>query len=134
MSLYTLLAVAIATTITLTPIVVTLLTGTLIPILVGLVTRSGASPGLKQAITIVLAGAAALIVQSTLADGSAVFSLETLILAAANWLVAIATYAGFFRSLNINDHLAPTRGLGPVTEDLRLRGKHDGGPPPFAAG
>lgn len=107
-------AVTIATEVTLAPIVVALLSGLIIPVLVGIVTKSGASAQLKQAVTIVLAGVAALITSSTLADGSAVFSLETLLLAVMSWLVAIASYLGVYRPQNLNDRTAPNFGLGAV--------------------
>ncbi len=106
------LAVSIDTTITLAPLVVVLLTGTFIPILVGIVTKLDASPGLKQVVTIVLAGIAGLLNASLVADGSAVFSVETLLLACATWLVAIAEYAGVMGSARINDRLFPNFGLG----------------------
>lgn len=109
-------AVTLATEIALTPIVVTMLSGLGIPIIVGIVTKSGAAPQVKQVVTIVLAGVAALITSSTLADGSAVFSLETLLLAAMAWLVAIASYLGVYRPLNLNDHTLPNTGLGTVVE------------------
>lgn len=107
-------AVTIATEITLAPLVVTMLSGLVIPLIVGLVTKSGASAQLKQVVTILLAGIAALITSSTLADGSAVFSLETLLLAGMAWLVSITSYLGVYRPLNLNDHTLPDRGLGAV--------------------
>jgi hypothetical protein len=109
-------AVTISTEIALTPIVVTMLSGLIIPIAVGIVTKSAAAPQVKQVVTIVLAGVAALITSSTLADGSAVFSLETLLLAGFTWLVAIASYLGVYRPLNLNDHTLPNSGLGTVVE------------------
>lgn len=109
-------AVTLATEIALTPIVVSMLSGLVIPIVVGIVTKSGARPQVKQVATILLAGIAALITSSTLADGSAVFSVETLLLAAMAWLVAIASYLGVYRPLNLNDHTAPDRGFGQVID------------------
>lgn len=107
-------AVTIATEVTLAPLVVSMIVGLAIPLVVGLVTKSGASAQLKQVVTILLAGIAALITSSTVADGSAVFSLETLLLTGMTWLVSIASYLGVYRPLNANDHLAPDRGLGVV--------------------
>lgn len=109
-------AVTIATEISLTPLVVTMLSGLVIPILVGYITKSGAAPQVKQVATILLAGVAALLTSSTLADGSAVFSLETLLLAAMAWLVSIASYLGVYRPLNLNDHTLPDAGFGKVIE------------------
>lgn len=106
------LAVSIETTITLAPLVVVLLVGTFIPILVGIVTKLDASPALKQVLTIVLSGIAGLLNTAVVADGSAVFSVETLLLAGATWLTAIATYAGVYGSARTNDHLAPKFGIG----------------------
>lgn len=109
-------AVTLATEITLTPIVVSMLSGLVIPIIVGFVTKSGAAPQIKQVATILLAGVAALITSSTLVDGSAVFSIETLLLAAMAWLIAIASYLGVYKPFNLNDHAAPDRGFGQVVD------------------
>lgn len=109
-------AVTLATEISLAPIVVTMLSGLVIPIIVGFVTKSAAGPQVKQVATILLAGIAALLTSSTLADGSAVFSLETLLLAVMAWLIAIASYLGVYKPFNLNDHTAPDRGFGQVIE------------------
>lgn len=116
LSLLLVAAVTLATEIRLTPIVVTMLSGLVIPIIVGFVTQSAAGPQVKQVATILLAGVAALIASSTLADGTAVFSVETLLLAAMAWLVAIASYLGVYKPLNLNDRTAPNRGIGSVVE------------------
>jgi hypothetical protein len=108
----TLSAVTLATEIELTPIAVTVLSGLVIPVLVGLVTKSTARPQVKQVLTVLLSGVAALVATTTLDDGSAVFSLETLLLATVSWLVAIASYLGVYKPLNLNDHTAPDRGFG----------------------
>ena len=109
-------AVTIATEVQMTPLVVTMLVGLIIPIVVGIITKSAARPQVKQVVTIVLAGITALITSSTLADGSAVFSIETLLLAGFTWLVSIASYLGVYRPLNLNDHTLPDSGLGTVID------------------
>ena len=103
---------AVVTSVTIGPLVVTLLSGTIIPILVGLVTKSSASAGWKQAATVVLAGVAGLIQSSVGVTGASVLSTDTLILAAASWVVAIATYHGVYQAHDINSTLSPDRGLG----------------------
>lgn len=107
-------AVALATAITLTPVVVSLLTGTVIPVLVGAVTKSGASRRLKQAVTLVLSGIAALIFAGVTGDGSSVFTLETVAYAAMSWASSIAIYNDVYKRLDLNEKLAPERGLGVI--------------------
>lgn len=102
---------AVVTSITLGPLVVQALVSVVIPIGTGLVTKSTASPAVKQTVTIVLSGSSALIVSSTV-GGAAVISMESLALAIMSWVIAIASYAGVYQSREINQSLAPERGIG----------------------
>jgi hypothetical protein len=110
------LAVTLASTITLSAVAVQLLVGVLLPVFIGAVTKSNASAGLKQALTVILVGLSALLIISTLSDGTAVISLETLLLTAGGWVVTIAAYHGLYKPHDLNGHLAPDSGLGGAIE------------------
>lgn len=101
-----------AVVVTIAPLLTTLISGTIIPILTGLVTKSGASDTVKQGVTVVLAGASGLIQGSVIDTGASVFSAETLALAVASWIIAIASYHGVYQSHDINEKLSPDIGLG----------------------
>lgn len=81
--------------------VVTFLVSVAIPILVGIVTKASTSSGVKGVLTLVLNAANALIVQATVADGTAVFSKETFV----NWfmalVVSIALYKGVYKPAGV---------------------------------
>lgn len=109
-----------ATTVTLAPLLVQALVSVVIPIFTGLVTKSGASAGLKQAVTVVLSGGSALIVQSTV-GAAAVISMNSLALAAMSWVIAIATYQGVYAAHDINSSLAPDMGIGAIETTGRER-------------
>ncbi len=116
MSVPLLAAVTIASEVELAPIVVTMLSGLVIPVLVGLVTKSAARPPVKQVATILLSGVAALVASSTMIDGSAVFSVETALLAGMAWLMSVASYLGVYQPLDLNDRMLPGSGLGRAVE------------------
>jgi hypothetical protein len=71
----------------LSAITVSMITGTLIPLVVGFLTNIKNSPFLKGCLQILLNGISALIIQATLVDGSAVFTKQTLVV----WLTGLAT-------------------------------------------
>lgn len=75
------------------------LIGTLIPILVGIVTKYGDT--WKGIALVVLSTASALISQAVVEDGSAVFSPQTLMLAGVAFIQAVASYYGFWRERGI---------------------------------
>ena len=98
--------------ITLSPNTVAIITGALIPLLVALVTKWNASPALKGFVNLVLTGIAALIIQATVPEGQAVITQATL----GTWFVTFATsvaaYFGGYRSVDINQKVAPNKGIG----------------------
>ena len=90
------------TIITLDAMVVSLLVGTLLPILVGLVTKLNVSGGVKAVLLLTLSVVQGAVVNATQVDGSAVFSKETLLLAGVGWVTAIASYYGLLKPTNIS--------------------------------
>ena len=81
----------------LSPQAVALITGALLPLLVGLVTKSSTSSKLKGALLITLSAVAGVIAQATVDGGGAVFSQETLLAAGIAWVAAVATHFGFWQ-------------------------------------
>jgi hypothetical protein len=106
------LILAAATMLQATPFVVTLVVGHVIPVITALVTKSTAPDGLKQFITAFLSAASAYVVQSTLADGSAVFTAQTAVMAVATFISANVAYIAVLSKRNINDRMLPDKGLG----------------------
>jgi hypothetical protein len=98
-------------TITIDPFAVSILVGTVLPIVVGLVTKLGASSGLKAVLLLLLSAVQGLIVSSTMGDGAAVFSTETLLIAGLGWVSAVASYYGL---------LTPT-GISPAVNNKTAR-------------
>jgi len=81
--------------------IVTALVSLVIPVLVGLVTNSGTSSTVKGALSLVLNAAAALIVTSTVADGTAVFSKETAFTWIVGTLTSLAMYLHVYKPAGI---------------------------------
>lgn len=91
---------------------VTAVVSLLIPVLTGLFTKISASPTVKQALTIVLAGVNTLVVSNTLQDGRAVITKETALLWAVSTGIAITSYLGIYKPHDANAKLNPEHGLG----------------------
>ena len=91
---------------------VTALVSLAIPVLTGLLTKINAAPAVKQVVTIVLAAINTLIVQSTLADGTAVISKENGLLWAVSTGIAITSYLGIYKPHDANAKLSPDTGFG----------------------
>lgn len=103
--------------ITLNSTFVVIIVGTLIPILVGVMTKLDASPRIKSIINIVLNGVQALIVSSVTADGAAAISKQTAVLWALGVITSIATYLGVWKPNNIPQKLLPNVGIGGSSEN-----------------
>lgn len=104
--------IATAVAITLSPLAVTAVQGLALPVLVGFVTKKNAPPWVKQAVAALGSGAGALITLSLTADGTALISLDALLLAVIEWAIAVAVYNDVYKPQGLNDSLAPNRGLG----------------------
>jgi hypothetical protein len=85
----------------------------IIPVLTGLATKITAPPAVKQILTIVLSGVAAVISQNVVGDGSSVITKEVGLLWAMNLAIAITSYLGIYKPNDLNSNLAPNSGLGP---------------------
>jgi hypothetical protein len=90
------------TTLTVDPMVVSILIGTVLPIVVGLVTKLKASSRLKALLLLTLSAVQGLIVNSTLGDGAAVLSADTLLVAAIGWVSAVASYYGLLTPTGVS--------------------------------
>jgi hypothetical protein len=99
-----------AVILTLTTGWVTLLSGAVIPLITGLVTKLEASTGVKSLVTIVLAAVAA-ILTAVVQDGG-VFTTATLIDGVAVWGLALLSFYGIWSPLGTDAKLAPGTGIG----------------------
>lgn len=112
-------AVTISSAVTLTPLAVQFLVSLVIPVGTGLATRSNASASVKQAVTVILSGISGVIVTATTTSGVAIISVETFVVAAIGWAIAIASYNGVYEPHHLNEHTAPNVGIGGHAGDAR---------------
>lgn len=96
----------------LTPLVVTIITGLLLPFLIALITKANASSLLKGLVGIVLAFVAAVLERAMLTDGSAIISGGLLVDVGAVYIPQLATYIGVWQHAGLNNKLAPNLGIG----------------------
>ena len=82
---------------TISAVAVTLLISTILPVLVGLVTKLDASSKLKGAILLVLNAVQGLIVASQVSGGGASFTIDALILFVAGVAVSLMAYYGLYK-------------------------------------
>lgn len=94
------------------PAYVTLITGLLLPVLVGLITKAQASKRVKVVANMVLSAVAALILNSVNSEGMAVLSGDMVLTWAVQTAVSIASYITVYKPLNLNDKTAPGFGVG----------------------
>lgn len=92
--------------------VVLVITGVLLPFVVGLVTKYSASQRLKAVVNLIAAGIAAFIVKGTVDNGDFVFDQAWVLDWAATFIVSIGTYLGIYGHWDINAKLAPSKGIG----------------------
>ena len=95
----------------LSPLVVTAIVALFVPLGVGLLTKIDLSPTWKGAVNIVLSAINAAVVTATVADGTAIFSQETLVAAFFGMVVSLATYLQIYKPLDINTKLLPDKGI-----------------------
>lgn len=82
----------------------------LLPVLVGVITKSKAAAQLKAVINMGLAFVAGLVNQ--IVEGSAVWSKELVIATVVAYVISVATYFGAYRTFDGNEKLLPGVGLG----------------------
>lgn len=97
---------------TLSTLIVTMLVSYLLPAAVALLTKSGASAGIKQFINALLAAATGLITTATTVDGTAVLSKTAVVLALGAFIASQAAYVSLYRPHAVNAKVAPGVGLG----------------------
>ena len=84
---------------------VMMFTATLIPLLVGLITKINASSMVKSVSMIVLNALAAFVTTSTLADGSAVFTKEGFIAFGIGVGQSVAIYLGIWKPTGVSEKI-----------------------------
>lgn len=95
----------------LSPLTVATLTGVLLPVLVGLVTRVTAPARVKVIANIVLSGAAALVLNAVNEQGYAVLSEDMVAVFVQQTVIAVAAYLGVYKPLGAPQRLLPEHGL-----------------------
>lgn len=88
----------------------TLVVGTVLPLLVGLITKYEAHPGLKAVLLALFAAIGGLIVNSALDDGSSFISKQGVILAASAFLIAVGMHFGFWKPTTVARKVGQTPG------------------------
>jgi hypothetical protein len=87
------------------PQAVSILTGVILPIIVGLFVRSQYSDKSKALITAIVSAVAALIANALNENGVAVITWDALALFGQQLAVTLSLYGGFFKRFNINAKL-----------------------------
>lgn len=90
---------------------VTLIVSVFIPVATAIITKLDTSAQVKGVITLVLNLINSAVVGQVVSDGSAVFSQETLIAALIGMTISVASYLGFYKPVEINAKMLPTKGL-----------------------
>lgn len=106
------ISVADGHSVVLTPIVVTIVTGLLLPFLVAAITKSNATSFLKGIVGVVLAFIAAVLERAMLTDGSALISGGLLVDVGAVYIPQLATYIGIWQHKGLNTKILPDFGIG----------------------
>lgn len=96
---------------TLNPFTVLVILSWVIPVLTGLITKLNAPDIVKGGVALTLSYVAAAVSQAVTEDGSAIFSQETLSMAALSYVIQLSGYLGLMKPLKINEKLLPTKGL-----------------------
>lgn len=77
------------------------LVGTVLPLINGFLTKLSTSSAIKGVLAIVLSAVNALITTAVLADGTAVISQQTALVALLSLVVSVATYVNLWRPLHL---------------------------------
>jgi hypothetical protein len=116
------LAADIATSIQLSPLVITLLIGTVTPLLTGLIVKLQASSGVKSVVALVLVAVGAGI--NYVVSNNGTFDLASLlVLVFATFVAHVSTYYGVWKPIGNKDgsptmNLTPDFGIGPKSEGV----------------
>lgn len=90
----------------------TVLTGLLLPIVVGLITKASASNRFQAIVGIVVAAVGALVLRATTVDGAGVLDKALVLDIALVYIPQIASYLGIWKQFDLNQKTAPNSGLG----------------------
>lgn len=90
----------------------TILTGLLLPIVVGLITKASASNRFQAVVGIVVAAVGALVLRATTVDGAGVLDKALVLDVALVYIPQIASYLGIWKNFELNQKTAPKSGLG----------------------
>lgn len=90
----------------------TIITGALLPIAIGLITKASANNTFQAIFGIVTAAVGALVIRATTVDGAAVFDQALIVDVALVYIPQIAAYLGVWKNLQLNQRLAPNSGFG----------------------
>mgnify|MGYP001002827050 FL=1 len=82
----------------------------LLPVVVGLITKSKAAPQIKAVLNMGLSFVIGLVNQ--LVEGSAVWSKELVIATVVAYVISVASYFGVYRTFDTNNKLLPQVGIG----------------------
>lgn len=88
------------------------LTAVLIPVVTGLVTKYTLPAFWKFFVTLVVSTVAAGVNEAVTADGTAVISKHTAVLALYTVAIATLSYLGIYKPVDANKKLAPDKGIG----------------------
>lgn len=83
------------------PTIISIVLGSVMPILVGVVTKQVASNALKATALAFLSGVTGILAGAQTAGG--IVSRETLMLAAVAWVVGVATHFGYYKPTGVSD-------------------------------
>ena len=101
---------------TISSLIVTILIGSVLPLVVGLITKLDAPSKLKGGILLVLNLVQGAIIAGTTSTGDAVFTADSIALFAVGVTTSLAIYYGVYKPADVSSKLAPTFGIGPKTE------------------
>ena len=99
----------------LSPLGVSVLLGTILPLVTALVTKYQAPNWVKAVVNMFLSAVAAVVVANTVDGGGAVLSDETLVMAGITFASSVVSYWGGWRTIDINARIAPNVGIGGST-------------------
>lgn len=93
-------------------VVITVLSGLIIPIVHGLITKANANGPVAVIVGLLLSAVAGVIGTATQLDGVAVISWTTIGTAAMAWVAQVAAYRNIFKPLGNPQKVLPETGLG----------------------
>lgn len=89
-----------------------IITGVLLPFVVGLITKASSDDRFQAIVGIVVAAVGALVVRATTVDGGAVIDSALVLDIFLVYAPQLLTYLGVYKKFEINQKLAPNSGLG----------------------